>query len=51
MTDRVISERPKKEPVRNDPQSLSDTQYLAHALIEAFRLFISLALKRWPELR
>ena len=30
---------------------LSDTEYLVHALIQSFKLFLSLAAKRWPELR
>jgi len=30
---------------------LADAPFLAYALIQAFKLFISLAGKRWPELR
>jgi len=46
--------RPDTVHVRGDSRAadqLADVPFLAYALIQAFKLFISLAGKRWPELR
>ena len=46
--------RPDTAHVRGDSRAadqLADAPFLAYALIQAFKLFISLAGKRWPELR
>lgn len=41
------------ERPRNDAhavQTLDDAPFIAYALVQAFKLFISLVRKRWPEL-
>ena len=46
--------QPDTVHVRGDSRAadqLADVPFLAYALIQAFKLFISLAGKRWPELR
>lgn len=34
-----------------DPEELPDTPYLVYCLVQAFKLFLNLALKRWPDVR
>ena len=44
---------PQVERPRNDAhavQTLDDAPFLAYALVQAMKLFISLVRKRWPEL-
>ena len=59
MTDQIITERPRNSGrTISKPTSeahanevLPDAPYIAYCLMQSFRLFMSLACKRWPELR
>lgn len=45
---------PIDEPIRSHAhaeQTLGDTAYLAYVLVQACKLFIALACKRWPRLK
>lgn len=45
---------PVDEPIRSHAhaeQTLGDTAYLAYVLVQACKLFIALACKRWPRLK
>ncbi len=49
MTESRSIERPRSDAHAAD--KLADAPFIAHALIQSFKLFIALVCKRWPELR
>jgi len=50
----MTDQRQRVEPIRSHAhaaEKLADAPFVAYALVQGFKLTISLIAKRWPELR
>jgi hypothetical protein len=46
-----VRDRPTAPTDVPKPERMNDTEYLVFALTQSFKLFLSMAAKRWPHVR